>query len=343
MAASDLIVGKAGLTSSEVWLRAVMVLVNPIPGQEERNSDDLLEEGAPSVQHLPALARSHPPVGPGAGRRMRQAVRWLAHPNAAADIVSLGSGAIRLSPLPEDGRRRRFLRVSIVPSSAFTGVPPSARSPPPDSLLFRRTARRRRSPPPPMSAISTRSHAYLDRKINQVAPRFDGLFGEEDPHVSEKADPQAEGVERVAGGGGGKRQVPTRPPRAPGPASSKEDPAADHAGTRQEAVIPVPIEPGPRSRTRPRRRIPAGIEHGTRYYADESKTDTPSLPWIVLCVAPGDSRQVPAPVAPCLRGQHLHQPLGDSVLAGPSRLWSDAPAGFGHPFPHETSSCGRIR
>ena len=47
MAASDLLVGKAGgLTSSEALASGlVMVIINPIPGQEERNSDHLLEEG----------------------------------------------------------------------------------------------------------------------------------------------------------------------------------------------------------------------------------------------------------------------------------------------------------
>ena len=58
MAASDLIVGKPGgmtmcesLASGLVW-----VVVNPIPGQEERNSDHLLEEGcAIKCNNLPAL------------------------------------------------------------------------------------------------------------------------------------------------------------------------------------------------------------------------------------------------------------------------------------------------
>ena len=48
MAASDILVGKAGgLTSSEALARGLpLCIVNPIPGQEERNSDHLLEEGA---------------------------------------------------------------------------------------------------------------------------------------------------------------------------------------------------------------------------------------------------------------------------------------------------------
>lgn len=48
MSASDLIVGKpGGLTTCEALAKGlVFVIVNPIPGQEERNSDHLLENGA---------------------------------------------------------------------------------------------------------------------------------------------------------------------------------------------------------------------------------------------------------------------------------------------------------
>jgi processive 1,2-diacylglycerol beta-glucosyltransferase len=48
MQAADLVVSKpGGLTTSEVLARgAIMVIVNPIPGQESRNSDYLLENGA---------------------------------------------------------------------------------------------------------------------------------------------------------------------------------------------------------------------------------------------------------------------------------------------------------
>ncbi|MEZ5306795.1 MAG: glycosyltransferase [Pyrinomonadaceae bacterium] len=47
MSAADLIVGKpGGLTTSEAMAKGlVFVVVNPIPGQEERNSDHLLEKG----------------------------------------------------------------------------------------------------------------------------------------------------------------------------------------------------------------------------------------------------------------------------------------------------------
>lgn len=99
MAASDLLVGKAGgLTSSEALASGlVMVIVNPIPGQEERNSDHLLEEGvAIRCNNLPALAYKIDFLLADKERfdRMRQAVHRLARPNAAADVISLVSGTI---------------------------------------------------------------------------------------------------------------------------------------------------------------------------------------------------------------------------------------------------------
>jgi processive 1,2-diacylglycerol beta-glucosyltransferase len=59
MTAADLYVGKpGGLTTSEALAKALpMVVINPIPGQEERNSDHLLEQGAAiRSNNLPALA-----------------------------------------------------------------------------------------------------------------------------------------------------------------------------------------------------------------------------------------------------------------------------------------------
>jgi processive 1,2-diacylglycerol beta-glucosyltransferase len=59
MAASDMLLGKpGGLTTAEALSKGlVFVIVNPIPGQEERNADHLLEEGvAIRCNNLPALA-----------------------------------------------------------------------------------------------------------------------------------------------------------------------------------------------------------------------------------------------------------------------------------------------
>jgi processive 1,2-diacylglycerol beta-glucosyltransferase len=93
MAASDLLVGKAGgLTSSEALARGlVLVIVNPIPGQEERNSDHFLEEGVGiRCNNLPALAYKIDTLLSDQERfsKMQQAVKRLARPHAAFEVVS---------------------------------------------------------------------------------------------------------------------------------------------------------------------------------------------------------------------------------------------------------------
>jgi processive 1,2-diacylglycerol beta-glucosyltransferase len=93
MAASDIVLGKpGGLTTSEALARGlVMVIVNPIPGQEERNSDHLLEEGAAiRCNNLPVLAYKIDKLLDDAERfrAMQAAAHRLARPHAAQEIVS---------------------------------------------------------------------------------------------------------------------------------------------------------------------------------------------------------------------------------------------------------------
>jgi len=101
MAASDLLIGKSGgLTSSEALARGlVLVIVNPIPGQEERNSDHFLEEGvAIRCNNLPALAFKIDSLLADKERfsRMQQAVKRLARPHAASEIVSIVLGSTKI-------------------------------------------------------------------------------------------------------------------------------------------------------------------------------------------------------------------------------------------------------
>ncbi len=93
MAAADLLLGKpGGLTTSEALARElVLCIVNPIPGQEERNSDHLLEEGvALRCNNLPALAFKLDRLldDPARFATMQQQARRLARPRAAYDIVT---------------------------------------------------------------------------------------------------------------------------------------------------------------------------------------------------------------------------------------------------------------
>jgi len=92
MSGADLILGKpGGLTTSEALAKGlVMVIVNPIPGQEERNSDHLLEEGvAIRCNNLPALAFKIDALLDDQKRldQMRRNVKRLARPDSASNIV----------------------------------------------------------------------------------------------------------------------------------------------------------------------------------------------------------------------------------------------------------------
>ena len=92
MSAADLIVGKpGGLTTSEALAKGlIFVIVNPIPGQEERNSDHLLEKGcAIKCNTLPTLAYKIDELTDDKSRSetMKANIGQLARPNSAANIV----------------------------------------------------------------------------------------------------------------------------------------------------------------------------------------------------------------------------------------------------------------
>ncbi|HEX7835022.1 MAG TPA: glycosyltransferase, partial [Pseudolysinimonas sp.] len=90
---ADLFVGKpGGLSASECMAAGLpMVLVNPIPGQEVRNGDYLMEQGAAVRCNTPST------IGwkidevlrePGRLERMRAAAQRLGRPLAAADVLT---------------------------------------------------------------------------------------------------------------------------------------------------------------------------------------------------------------------------------------------------------------
>jgi processive 1,2-diacylglycerol beta-glucosyltransferase len=97
MTASDIIVGKpGGLTTCEALAKGLaFVIVDPIPGQEERNSDHLLENGVAIRSNNPAtlgykIAKLLD--DPARLERMRQNALAFARPNAAFEIVDSLAG-----------------------------------------------------------------------------------------------------------------------------------------------------------------------------------------------------------------------------------------------------------
>jgi processive 1,2-diacylglycerol beta-glucosyltransferase len=103
MAVADLVVSKpGGLTTSEVLARgSVMVIVNPIPGQESRNADYLLENGAAikanniaTLSHkIEALLAEPPRLA-----RLREGVAQIGRPRAAYEIVERSLKFIGTAP-----------------------------------------------------------------------------------------------------------------------------------------------------------------------------------------------------------------------------------------------------
>jgi processive 1,2-diacylglycerol beta-glucosyltransferase len=103
MAAADLLIGKAGgLTSSEALARGLpLLIVNPIPGQEERNSDHLLEVGAAvRCNSLSTLAWKVEGLLADGTRlqRLREGAQTAARSRASFDIVDTMSTLLRTTP-----------------------------------------------------------------------------------------------------------------------------------------------------------------------------------------------------------------------------------------------------
>jgi processive 1,2-diacylglycerol beta-glucosyltransferase len=111
MRAADLAVTKpGGLTVSEALAAGLpLVIVDPVPGQEERNSDYLLENGAAiKCNHLLTLASKVSDLlgDPGRLARLRANARGLGRPRAAYDVAG-GCLALLPSATPRDVVRDR--------------------------------------------------------------------------------------------------------------------------------------------------------------------------------------------------------------------------------------------
>ena len=99
MQVADIVLSKpGGLTTSEVLARgAAMAIINPIPGQESRNSDYLLENGAAmKINNAATLAFKLGQLL--ADRKQLEALqanaRRIAKPRAAFDVVELALGLV---------------------------------------------------------------------------------------------------------------------------------------------------------------------------------------------------------------------------------------------------------
>ena len=102
MSAADVMLGKpGGLTMSESLAKGLgFVVVNPIPGQEERNADHLLERGcAIKINNLPALAFKVDGLlgDPQRLATMQSNARALAKPQAATEIVRILTSSLSAS------------------------------------------------------------------------------------------------------------------------------------------------------------------------------------------------------------------------------------------------------
>ena len=100
MAAADVVISKpGGLTSAEVLARgSVLAIVNPIPGQESRNSDYLLENGA-AIKIGPVATLPYKVEGllkdPRRLARLKASARRLGRPRAAFAVAEKVLALIR--------------------------------------------------------------------------------------------------------------------------------------------------------------------------------------------------------------------------------------------------------
>jgi processive 1,2-diacylglycerol beta-glucosyltransferase len=94
MTLADVVVSKpGGLTTSETLARgAAMAIVNPIPGQESRNSDYLLENGAAiKINNIATLGYKLGALvdDPERLKRLRANASKIAKPQAAFEVAKL--------------------------------------------------------------------------------------------------------------------------------------------------------------------------------------------------------------------------------------------------------------
>lgn len=115
MAVADIVVTKpGGLTTAETLARgAAMAIVNPIPGQESRNSDYLLENGAAiKINTMATLSYKLTKLlnDPNRLSNLKKNARAIGRPRAAFDIASVALAMARKRRIGHQISRKPFSR-----------------------------------------------------------------------------------------------------------------------------------------------------------------------------------------------------------------------------------------
>ena len=180
-----------------------------------------------------------------------------------------------------------------------------------------------------------RSHAYLGRKINGVARWFDGFFGDPAVRGTEKADIKLQWTNELrAEKGESLKYRSSLHAHINLPRFEKRVKLVIIQDTREEAVVPVPIDPGtPVANTPTNANTLRAVNTELRYYVRDSKAGYAFL-------AAG-SRFVWLPET-FVRGRFLwRHTLADNTFISPSvtPFWQDhigfgvtPQLDFGHPF-----------
>jgi processive 1,2-diacylglycerol beta-glucosyltransferase len=166
MRVATLFIGKpGGLTSAECMAAGLpMVVIAPIPGQEEHNSDHLLEQGAAiRCRGLPALAFKLDQVLSDADRlaALRAGTARLARPDAAHVVVETLLQDTAAPHMVAPAERRRILDLAHGrPAPALPVDPPPAHQ---VALYYDDTG-------VAIGAVTTAQLAFLSRHLEQERP-----------------------------------------------------------------------------------------------------------------------------------------------------------------------------
>ena len=168
----------------------------------------------------------------------------------------------------------RFLRVLIVLVFSFYGVSavgeeiPAGQPPVPDNVTPATVTT------PAQDGYIDRSHAYFDRKINQVAKWFDGLFGDMARPDKENADIKLKWSNELRAEEG--ENVKYRSflrAHLHLPRLQKRIRLVIIEETSDEAVTPIPIDPGtPAANTPTKANTLRALNTELRYYAHDTKS-----------------------------------------------------------------------